>query len=125
MYYQQQPYRPNYGVNQQFTTTQGLKGHPVSSIEEARAAVIDFDGSLFFFPDLANNRIYTKQINMDGTASINMFELKSLPMDSRANSENFVTRDEFTSTISSLHDLITNALEKTDKEEEKKTEFDF
>ena len=51
-----------------------LKGKPVSSLEEARATSIDFDGSIFFFPDLANKRIYTKQINMDGTAA--MFSYK-------------------------------------------------
>jgi len=47
-----------------------LKGKPVASVEEARATSIDFDGSIFFFPDLANKRIYTKQINMDGTATM-------------------------------------------------------
>ena len=46
----------------------GIKGRPVASIEEARASIIDFDGSIFYFPDLANKRIYTKQINMDGSA---------------------------------------------------------
>lgn len=29
-----------------------LKGRPVSSIDEARAIPIDFDGSIFFFPDV-------------------------------------------------------------------------
>lgn len=52
-----------------------LKGKPVSSLEEARATSIDFDGSIFFFPDLANKRIYTKQINMDGTATMQCYEL--------------------------------------------------
>lgn len=52
-----------------------LKGRPVSFLEEARATTIDFDGSVFFFPDVANKRIYTKQINMDGTASLNMYVL--------------------------------------------------
>ena len=42
-----------------------LKGRPVSSIEEAKAMSIDFDGSIFYFPDLANKRIYTKQINFN------------------------------------------------------------
>ena len=42
-----------------------IKGRPVTSIEEVRAMTIDFDGSVFFFPDLANKRIYTKQINFD------------------------------------------------------------
>jgi hypothetical protein len=53
-----------------------LKGRPVASFEEARATTIDFDGSTFFFPDLANKRIYTKQINLDGTASLYVYELR-------------------------------------------------
>ena len=48
---QPQTYRP---VNS------NLKGRPVASFDEARAMPIDFDGSIFFFPDLANKRIYTK-----------------------------------------------------------------
>lgn len=40
-----------------------LKGRPVASLEEARASTIDFDGSIFYFPDMANKCIYTKQIN--------------------------------------------------------------
>ena len=57
----------------------GIKGRPVSSLEEARAMSIDFDGSIFYFPDLANQRIYTKQINLDGTATLNVYEYKELP----------------------------------------------
>ena len=57
----------------------GLKGRLVSSLEEARATSIDFDGSIFYFPDLANRRIYTKQINLDGTATLNMYELREMP----------------------------------------------
>ena len=56
-----------------------LKGRLVSSLEEARATSIDFDGSIFYFPDLANKRIYTKQINLDGTVLLNMYELKEIP----------------------------------------------
>jgi hypothetical protein len=58
----------------------GLKGRLVSSLEEARATSIDFDGSVFYFPDLANRRIYTKQINLDGTATLNMYELREMPI---------------------------------------------
>ena len=58
---------------------QGLKVRPVASLEEARATSIDFDGSVFYFPDIANRRIYTKQINIDGTANLQMYELKELP----------------------------------------------
>jgi hypothetical protein len=75
-----------------------LKGRPVSSIDEARASAVDFDGTIFYFPDLANKCIYTKQINMDGTATLNLYELKQIPI-SRETNDNFVTRDEFETAI--------------------------
>lgn len=77
----------------------GIKGRPVSSIEEARATSIDFDGSVFYFPDLANKRIYTKQINMDGTSTLNVYEWKNEPV---VNSPQYVTREEFEATLAQL-----------------------
>lgn len=110
-FYQQQPYqtRPTY-QSQQIPMTmpiqQGLKGRPVASVEEARAASIDFDGSIFYFPDIANNCIYTKQINMDGSASINVYELKKMPLQSSVpvniDTTSFITRDEFEQAIARL-----------------------
>ena len=77
-----------------------LKGRLVSSLEEARASSIDFDGSVFYFPDLANKRIYTKQINIDGTASLYVYELREMPVQKEDSGfvpsvEKFVTREEF------------------------------
>lgn len=82
----------------------GLKGRPVSSLDEVRGTTIDFDGSIFFFPDLANKRIYTKQINVDGTAQLNMYELKNLPMET--NNANYVTREEFDMTMNQIKALF-------------------
>ncbi len=82
-----------------------LKGRPVSSLDEARASTIDFDGSVFYFPDFANKCIYTKQINMDGTATLLMYELKEVPVDQPA----FVTREEFENTIAQLKNLLATA----------------
>ena len=84
-----------------------LKGRLVSSLEEARATSIDFDGSVFYFPDLANKRIYTKQINMDGTASLYVYELRELPIEEEKSSfvpsvERFVTREEFERVLAEL-----------------------
>lgn len=89
----------------------GLKGRPVSSLEEARASTIDFDGSIFFFPDLANKKIYTKQINMDGTATLKMYELKDLPtLTQTMNVEgNFVTKEEFEQALAQIHNLISGS----------------
>lgn len=74
---------------------------PVTSIDEVRACPIDFDGSVFYFADMANKRIYTKQINMDGTATINLYELKT---DQITNS--YVTRQEFEQVINQLKEMI-------------------
>lgn len=81
-----------------------LKGRPVSSLEEVRATGIDFDGSVFFFPDLANKRIYTKQINLDGTATLNMYELTSIPI--AATTGNYVTREEFEMALQQLKSVL-------------------
>lgn len=97
-YYAQQTMRPI------IPTPLGLKGRPVSSLEEARATSIDFDGSIFYFPDLANRRIYTKQINMDGTSTLNMYELKEIANNS---SNNYVTREEFETALSKIQAAIT------------------
>lgn len=82
----------------------GLKGRPVSSIEEARAQSIDFDGSVFYFPDLANKCIYTKQINMDGTASLFMYELKTIPEEN-----GYITRQEFEQALAELREALTQS----------------
>lgn len=85
----------------------GLKGRLVSSLEEARATSIDFDGSVFYFPDLANKRIYTKQINIDGTASLYVYELREMPVVNETSGfvpsvEKFVTREEFERVLAQL-----------------------
>ena len=82
------------------TTTQPLmqnfiKGRPVVSIDEARASQIDLDGSLYVFPDLGNKKIYTKQINIDGTATFNVFELIANKEKEETTAQPvYVTRDE-------------------------------
>ena len=77
-----------------------IKGRPVVSIDEARASQIDLDGSLYVFPDLGNKKIYTKQINMDGTASFNVFELAA-PVES-APTPVYVTKDELDEILASF-----------------------
>lgn len=106
----QQPYqisRPTY--QNSAMAFSGLKGRPVTSFEEARASMVDFDGSVFYFPDLANRRIYTKQINMDGTALMNVYELKEIPMaeqETNIDLNNFVTKDELNQAITQLREAL-------------------
>ena len=81
-----------------------IKGRPVVSIDEARASQIDLDGSLYVFPDLGNKKIYTKQINLDGTASFNVFEL-SAPADT-APAPVYVTKDELEVILKQFRDSL-------------------
>ena len=85
-----------------------LKGHPVSSLEEVRATSIDFDGSVFIFPNLANDKIYTKQINMDGTSTVRQYELSELPLTPTTipMNDNLVTKEEFIKTVETLTEQI-------------------
>lgn len=93
---------------------------PVSSIEEVRACPIDFDGSIFYFTDVANRRIYTKQINLDGTVAINIYELKT---DQSADAVMpYVTKQEFEAALTQLQ-LKYDALLKPAEKEKPNYEF--
>lgn len=104
----------NYGyynpqIPRQVPTVNGLKGRPVSSLEEVRATGIDFDGSIFYFPDIANKRIYTKQINLDGSASLNMYELVQIPVQNenpQIDVSKYITREEFEQTLMTLRNSL-------------------
>lgn len=43
-----------------------INGRAVTSAEEAKAAQIELDGSLWYFPCPSENKIYVKYINMNG-----------------------------------------------------------
>ena len=93
---QQQMVRPAYPSSGLYSN----RIRPVSSLEEARASVIDFDGSVFYFPDAANKRIYTKQINLYGTSLLNMYVLQEIPTTPQP--DTYVSKDEFQQTVSLL-----------------------
>lgn len=69
---------PSMGYGQQSIQPQMpsiIKGRPVANSEEANAAMIDFDGSMFVFPDKTNGKIYTKQLGMDGNIIFNTYSI--------------------------------------------------
>ena len=119
-YYQPNPTQAATYPRPQTIPTPGLKGRPVSSIDEARASSVDFDGTVFYFPDLANKCIYTKQINLDGTATLLMYELKEIPVPSQPN---FITREEFENTIAQLKNSLATTPQNSSTEV--KQEFKF
>ena len=93
---------PSYGLEAGFPQNY-LKCRPVSSIDEVRAAQIDLDGSLFVFPDIANQKIYTKQINPDGTAALNIYSLSKEPLVSEPQ---YVTREELEKTLAAFRSTL-------------------
>ena len=87
--------------NQNLMSNQFLKCRPVSSRDEAQASQIDLDGSLWVFTDLGNDKIYTKKINNDGTASFTTYA-KVENETPKYDSNEYVTKDEFHKTIQNL-----------------------
>jgi hypothetical protein len=86
--------------SQDLLSNQFLKCRPVSSKDEARAFQIDLDGSLWVFTDLGNGKIYTKQVNNDGTAT---FKTYAFTKDENPYaSTEYVTKEEFNKVIQAL-----------------------
>ena len=112
-------------INQQQTYTnvnqnQYLRCRPVSSKEEARAFQIDLDGSLWVFTDIGNQKIYTKQINGDGTAT---FKTYTQAADDTYSNE-YVTKDEFNKVVQSLVAAIQQNSTATQRQQEAKNAKD-
>lgn len=116
------PYVPQQRMQYVEQSQIGIKGRPVSSIEEVKATSIDFDGSVFFFPDLANKKIYTKQINLDGTSTLNVYELKNTPVETVINPSQYITREEFETVLAQLKEKIAPPQETT---QQSKPKLDF
>lgn len=97
-----QPYNNYMGQNNTGTinNNQYLKCRPVSSREEAVAFQIDLDGSLWVFPNVGNGKIYTKQINNDGTATFNTYSF--VQEQNPYSPTNYVTKDEFNKVIQTI-----------------------
>lgn len=68
-------YQQGYQQLQQPFPQTGIKGRPVTSIDEAKAAQIDLDGTMTYFPSLGENKIYVKSIGYDGLPVFNVYQL--------------------------------------------------
>ena len=111
---------------QQNLSIQYLKCRPVSSKEEARASQIELDGSLNVFTDIANGKIYTKQINNDGTATFKTYVFTE--DENPYNSSEFVTKDQFNKVIQTLMasmNLTNNNIENNDNSKNNNNNLTF
>ena len=97
---------------------QFLKCRPVTSIEEARAAQIDLDGSLWVFTDIGHGKIYTKQIANDGSSAFGVYtytEETPTTINSNININNFVTKEEMNNTVRDAIQYILGMLPKQEQ----------
>ena len=98
-------------MNQYSQQPQFLKCRPVTSIEEARAAQIDLDGSLWVFADIGHGKIYTKQMKNDGSSAFGIYTYTEEEAPTN-NLNNFVTKDEMNNTIQAAVQYILNMFPK-------------
>lgn len=99
-------YNQNVMQGQQQQNIQMLKGRPVSSYDEAKAAMIDLDGSMFVFTDIANKRIYTKQIMLDGSAELKVYTLQEQNIKEQKQNTDYVLQSDFEQAIEILKNQI-------------------
>lgn len=99
-------YNQNVMQSQQQQNIQMLKGRPVSSYDEAKAAMIDLDGSMFVFTDIANKRIYTKQIMLDGSAELKVYTLQEQNIKEQKQDSNYVLQTDFEEAINILKNQV-------------------
>lgn len=64
-----------------------IKGRIVTGVEEARAAQVDLDGTVSYFPSPAENKIYVKYVGMDGIAVFNVYNLEASATPQQGSSE--------------------------------------
>ena len=91
-------------INNGMTQQPVIKGRYASSLDEVRAAQIDFDGSKTYFVCPAINTIYAKSIDMNGNSLIESYVLdkgdaNNNPLDDKLN--------DLDSRIKVLEELIT------------------
>ena len=135
-------YYPNYGYNpvmqsqqqrlmeleqqypqfQQPRPTQNfIKCRAVTSFDEAKASMVDLDGSINVFVDTGNKQIYTKQINLDGTATLNTYKLmeNTQPIPAEKPVENYVKQEELEAVCENFNnrfDKLQRQLQELDKQ---------
>lgn len=67
-----------------------IKGRIVTSIDEARAAQIDLDGTSTYFPAPAEGKIYEKLIGLDGMPIFRVYEIQQAKAQEPVYAENNV-----------------------------------
>ena len=81
-----------------------FKTLPVTSFDEAKAAMISFDGSLNIYVDTQHDRIYTKQLTNNGLAELKVYTLSKEDKPSE-NIVEYVTKVDYDKLLEKVNKL--------------------
>ena len=81
-----------------------FKTLPVTSFDEAKAAMISFDGSLNIYVDTQHDRIYTKQLTNNGLAELKVYTL-SKENEPKENVVEYVTKSDYNALLERVNKL--------------------
>ena len=81
-----------------------FKTLPVTSFDEAKAAMISFDGSLNIYVDTQHDRIYTKQLTNNGLAELKVYTL-SKENEPKENVVEYVTKGDYNALLERVNKL--------------------
>ena len=81
-----------------------FKTLPVTSFDEAKAAMISFDGSLNIYVDTQHDRIYTKQLTNNGLAELKVYTL-SKENEPKENVVEYVTKADYDKLLEKVNKL--------------------
>ena len=98
------------------TAPLGLKGRPVNGVVDVVNSLIDADGTTYYYPDVVNDRIYTKQMNQDGSSTVKAYVLDPNFMNSISG---YVTTNDFSAfatNVNSELQQIKQFIEQTSKQ---------
>lgn len=116
----QQPQQGQQIMQQPVQQTQEyLKGKKVSTIEEAKATAIEFDGSVYYFPSTDGKSIYSKQLNLDGTVAIYEYKLNEENANNDTVEENKVIPMEILEKQNDIIQDLNNRIGKLESETDK------
>ena len=85
-------------------TEKFFKTLPVTSFDEAKAAMISFDGSLNIYVDTQHDRIYTKQLTNNGLAELKVYTLSKEDKPSE-NIVEYVTKVDYDKLLEKVNKL--------------------
>ena len=85
-------------------TEKFFKTLPVTSFDEAKAAMISFDGSLNIYVDTQHDRIYTKQLTNNGLAELKVYTL-SKESEPKENVVEYVTKGDYNALLERVNKL--------------------